>query len=122
MNDVEILARVKSDLRKGIEVLIVVIDDFYSANTRCELREIVKKYPQLSRILSPTIADAADGYDCGSDVYFVMMNGIVSVRIENIDLPVQFTIDIATFDLFCDKIIDMSIFATDGGATCLTQF
>jgi hypothetical protein len=121
MSNSRILARVKDDLRKGIEVVIGVRSYFYSGDIEYELRKIVERYPQLSVILSPIITDANNGYGCGGDVYFVMRNDIVSVRIKFIKPEVRFDIDIAMFDLFCDTMIDVGIFMTDGGVTGLTE-
>jgi hypothetical protein len=119
MADMKILIRVKDDLRKGIKIVVGVNSNFYpgDGDIEHELRKIVEKYPQLSEILSPIIAD--EGNNCVADIYFVMRNGIVSVQIKIIRSPVQFDIDVAVFDLFCDAMIGVGIFMTDGGDTWL---
>jgi hypothetical protein len=114
MNNVEILARVKDDLRKGIEVTVGVNSDFYSGNIEYRLRKILFRYPQLSKILSPIIDDINEEFDCDVDVYFVIKNDIVSVQIDFLVSTAQFDIDISTFDSFCDEMIDVGVFMTAG--------
>jgi hypothetical protein len=128
MENSDILARVKSDLRKGIEVIIGVSSRFYSGNIAREFRRIVEMCPQFSEILSPMIADTTQEFDCAGDIYFVMGDGVVSGKVifvnnfvDEYKPAVRFTISIETFDSFCDAMIDVVIFMTDNGDTCLSE-